>query len=198
MTHKITAWKKNMTVKDHVAWITNPSPAHLNFLHEVASQHLGYPPSGHWGFQKVPFRIKAEPHVWDYLRTSASQPAHVFARRMLQHSDTSKKAAGVGSSIAEMAGDAASAIGRYGRSALNTATNVLQTVARHSDEIHDVIGVGTALAGLGSTIGTIAGAITPETNDAVQSHVQAQAKRKKKPKKGGWIDFDDFTIGDQP
>ena len=153
-------------------------PSHLAFLHEVASHHLGSQPSALY-VHPGPCRFQAEPKTWQYVQHACKQPVHEFGRLMHQHSDTSKKAAGLVSSILDTvsrhAGKVGEYIGKAGAFAL-----------KHQEAIGNALNIGTQVLGVGANVGLIPqpfADVLHAGNEALQDY-RAQ-------KKGGavWSDY---------
>jgi hypothetical protein len=177
--------KKNPTSADIVKFFHSATVPQLNILHEISSQHLQHPPSGSWGYQKIPWRFQAEPETWNYLRQASRQPVHEFARKMTDNTHVSKKASGLVSNIVEGISDAGKYAWKYGSKAASL-------IIKHKDDIATGIKIAKDAAQLGSTIAVLTGAISPDTHNTVTGVTNAISKSadkyKTKPKKGGWVD----------
>ena len=153
-------------------------PSHLAFLHETAAQHLGSPPSALYG-HAVPFRFQAEPKTWQYVEAATRQAPHEFGRLMHQNSDTSKKAAGLVSSILDTVSKHAATVGKYIGKAGAFAL-------KHQETIGNIMNIGSKVVQAGADMGIIHkpfADIISAGNDALQ-HYRGQ-------KTGGamWLDY---------
>lgn len=189
MSFMTGVWKKkSRTAADMVKFYHNPTVHQLNFLHEIANQHLGHAPStGHsvmpWQFQNV------APETWNYIRGATRQPAHEFARLMTSSSADSKKASGITTDILDVLGSA-------GRTAVKYGTKVIGGIIKHQDSIRTGVKVTKDIVDLGSLIANLTGLTSDDTHKRVQAVTGALDKTvsrygKKPPKKGGsWYDYD--------
>ena len=185
--------KKKRSSADMVKFYHNPTVHQLNILHEIASQHLGHPPS--MGHEDMPWRFPGiAPESWNFIRSATRQPVHEYARLMTSGSDASKKASGITSGVVDVLSSA-------GKTALKYGTKVVSTLIKHQDSIRTGIKVAKDVADLSALLGSITGVISPETHDSVQkvtSAVQRTASRygkqdKEKKEGSGWIDYDPLT-----
>jgi len=196
MTHNFMTgvWKKKQrTGADMLKFYHSPSVAQLNFLHEVASRHLGHPPSfGHPA--QFPFNFPpAAPETWNFIRGATRQPVHEYARLMTSGTDTSKKASGLSSGIVD-------ALSSAGRTALKYGGIVARNLIKHQETIRKGIKVGKDIADLSSLIGNITGLVSDDTHkkvttvtSAVEGTVSRYGKQKSGAKKGGaWYDYDNL------
>ena len=168
---------KNKKNPDFLDFCRNPSDAHLNFLHELASQHLGHSPSHFWGYQVMPWRFQGVPNeVLHYVRDATRQPKHEFQRRMLDNTDLAKRASGWIRTVGRTISDAAETAG----SVALKASNFLR---KHQS----VIDNASHIANTGASIAVLSGLITPKTADKIQRITKIVSKPKKKGK--GWEDF---------
>ncbi len=190
MSFMTGTWKKKQrTGADIVKYYHAPTVHQLNFLHELANQHLGHAPSlGHenmpWHFPQVP------PETWNYIRGATRQPVHEYARLMTNGSDPSKKACGVTQGVIDV-------ISKAGAAAIKYGGTVVRTLIKHQDSIRTGVKIAKDVVDLGALIGNITGITSDDTlkkTRAVTSAVEGASKRyatKPKPKKGeGWHDFD--------
>ena len=165
--------KKN---PDFLEFCKNPSDAHLNFLHELASQHLGYSPSHFWGKQVLPWRFQGVPDdVFHYVRDATRQPKHEFQRRLLDNTDVAKRASGWISSVGKTISHAA-----------ETAGTVALRASNFLRKHQSVIDNASHIANTSASIAVLGGLITPKTADKITRITKIVSK----PKKGkGWEDF---------
>ncbi len=184
--------KKHRTAADMIKYYHNPTVHQLNMLHEIASQHLGHPPS--LGHEDMPWRFpNVAPETWNYIRSSTRQPVHEYARLMTSGTDASKKASGITSGIVDVLSSA-------GKTALKYGTKVVQTLIKHQDSIRTGIKVAKDVADFSTLLGSITGVISPDTHASINKVTAAVERTSnrygKKPDKkpgSGWIDYDPLT-----
>ena len=184
MTHNFRThtWKKqNQNGADHFKFLMNSTNAQRSFLHELASQQLGNPPSNMWG---VPmpheFHHPAEPATLRFVMHATKQPAPECGRLLSEH----RKGSGWASAIGDIIGDA-------GKTSIKYIGKVGKFVAKNGTAIKNGAQIVNNLVQTGSTIAQLAGMIHPDTkstidsiSDAVNKHVQGD-HYKTKPKRGG-------------
>ena len=160
-------------------FFANPTAPQLNFLHELAIQHLGHDPSHFWGHQVMPWKIPAPRHVLAYVAHATRQPKHEFQRKMMDNTDVAKRASGWASTAGRLLSDAAEA----GASYVNSAARFL---AKHQGTIDSA----SHLANVGASIATLGGLIAPSTADRIHHATRYVVSKPKKDKSGGgWEDF---------
>ena len=168
-------WKKaNPTPRDHMNFLMNSTNSQRSFVHEVANQMLGAPPSNMWGVP-VPQELRphADQHTLTFVRSAARQPAHEFGRLISEH----KKGSGWISALGEAISTGAKVVGKYGK-------NVAGFVARNGAAIKSGISVAKDLVQTGTAVGQIAGLLRPKTKtkidqiaDAIYRHSQLDSKK---------------------
>ena len=162
---------------DLIKFFKNPTAPQLNFIHEVAMQHLGHSPSHFWGHQIVPWQFQGvAPEVFQYVADATRQPKHEFQRRMMDNHHLAKKGAGLISTIGRVLSDAA----ETGASLVNTGANFLKNHAGTIENAAHLTNVATG-------IGVLSGLISPGTGARVQAGTSYF--KKKKPKGSGWSDY---------
>ena len=102
--------KRRQTGKDHAHFLMNSTTAQRSFIHELASQQLGHPPSRLWGVP-IPedFHQPADKQTLQFVRNAAKHSSHEFGRLISSH----KAGSGFISGLSEMMGDAAKASSSY-------------------------------------------------------------------------------------
>ena len=170
---------------DLAKFFANPTEPQLNFIHEVCMQHLGHPPSSHWGRQVVPFRMQGiDPEVLQYVAHATRQPKHEFQRLMVSDHHLAKKGSGWVSSLGTVISDIGEAVGSHVGALVNAGANF---AARHSETIENIGKLGKIVSG----VGAMTGHINQDTARQIHSGASLLAgKSKTKPKEGGaWVDF---------
>ena len=173
-------FKNKQTPGDYMKWLANPTSPQLNFLHELTSQHLGYPATSFWGHQIVPWKFQGVPkEVLHYVREATRQPKHEFQRRMMDHTNIAKRASGWTNTAINVIKDGFEAGADY-----------INQAARFAAKHQTTIDSAAHLANLGAALGTLTGLIKPSTADTIH---HATRHIKSKPKKtntgSGWSDY---------
>ena len=176
---------------DLLKFFKNPTEPQLNFIHEMAMQHLGHPPSHFWGRQVVPWKFQGiSPDVYEYVADATRQPKHEFQRRMLDDNHLAKKGAGWVSNVGEVISDVASTGARY----INRATAFIARNQTTIDNAANLIKLGTSVATLGgliapSTAARIHGAANSLLSKPNKSGAANSLLSKPDKSGAGWVDF---------
>ena len=178
---RVGAWaKRKPTAKDHMAFLMNSTNAQRSFVHELASQQLGHPPSNMWGVPiPTEFHVPTDPATLTYIMHSAKHAPHEFGRLISSH----KKASGWAQGLMEAIGDGAKAAARYGG-------KVAAWAGEHSDQIMTGTKVIKGLVQTGTSIAQLSGALSGKSRtslDAIAAALDKHAQEifKPEPKKGG-------------
>ena len=171
-------WKKaNPSARDHMNFLMNNTNAQRSFVHEVAHQMLGNPPSKLWGVP-VPHELRpsTDRNTLAFVRAAAKQPSHEFGRLISEH----KRGAGFVSALGELISGGAKVVGKYGK-------NVASFIGKHGAAIGKGISITKDLVQTGTAVGQLAGLIHPETKskidqiaDAIYKHAQLNTPGQKK------------------
>ena len=187
MSHnfRTLSWKKkNQTGADHFKFLMNSTNAQRSFVHELASQQLGHPPSNLWGVP-IPgeFHQPADRHTLQFVRNAAKHAPHEFGRLISSH----KKASGFISGLGDVIGDSAKASAGY-------LGKVGRFIGTHGTQIKTGVAIAKDLVSTGTTIAQAAGWLHPETKStidsiaaAVDSHAQGDHYKSKRHKTGGYM-----------
>ena len=183
----LTWKKKNQTGADHFKFLMNSTNAQRSFVHELASQQLGHPPSNLWGVP-IPqdFHQPADQKTLQFVRNAAKHPSHEFGRLISSHKTASGFIGALGDMIGSGAKASAGYLGKVGR-----------FIGTHGTQIKTGVAIAKDLVSTGTTIAQAAGWLHPETKStidsiaaAVDSHAQGdhyKTKTTKGPKKGGYM-----------
>ena len=173
--------KRRQTGKDHAHFLMNSTTAQRSFIHELASQQLGHPPSRLWGVP-IPedFHQPADKQTLSFVRNAAKHSSHEFGRLISSH----KAGSGFISGLSDMIGDAAKASGSY-------LGKVGKFFGEHGEAIKNGVAIGKDLFSTGTQIAQLAGWMHPDTKSnldamasAIDKHVQGDHYKPKK-KTGG-------------
>ena len=173
--------KRRQTGKDHAHFLMNSTTAQRSFIHELASQQLGHPPSRLWGVP-IPedFHQPADKQTLQFVRNAAKHSSHEFGRLISSH----KTGSGFISGLSEVIGDAAKASGSY-------LGKVGKFFGEHGEAIKNGVSIGKDLFSTGTQIAQLAGWMHQDTKsnldamaNAIDKHVQGDHYKPKK-KTGG-------------
>ena len=173
--------KRRQTGKDHAHFLMNSTTAQRSFIHELASQQLGHPPSRLWGVP-IPeeFHQPADKQTLSFVRNAAKHSSHEFGRLISSH----KAGSGFISGLSDMIGDAAKASGSY-------LGKVGKFFGEHGEAIKNGVAIGKDLFSTGTQIAQLAGWMHQDTKsnldamaNAIDKHVQGDHYKTKK-KTGG-------------
>ena len=173
--------KRRQTGKDHAHFLMNSTTAQRSFIHELASQQLGPPPSRLWGVP-IPedFHQPADKQTLQFVRNAAKHSSHEFGRLISSH----KAGSGFISGLSEMMGDAAKASSSY-------LGKVGKFFGEHGEAIKNGVSIGKDLFSTGTQIAQLAGWMHQDTKsnldamaNAIDKHVQGDHYKPKK-KTGG-------------
>ena len=173
--------KRRQTGKDHAHFLMNSTTAQRSFIHELASQQLGHPPSRLWGVP-IPedFHQPADKQTLHFVRNAAKHSSHEFGRLISSH----KTGSGFISGLSEVIGDAAKASGSY-------LGKVGKFFGEHGEAIKNGVSIGKDLFSTGTQIAQLAGWMHQDTKsnldamaNAIDKHVQGDHYKPKK-KTGG-------------
>ena len=177
-------WKKQkQTGADHFKFLMNSTNAQRSFVHELASQQLGHPPSMLWGVP-IPQELHqpADKETLHFVMHAAKHSPHEFGRLISSH----KKASGFIGALGDLIGDAAKTSAKY-------VGKVGRFIGKNGEAIKTGASIVKDLVQTGSTIAQITGLIPPDTKSsidgiaaAVNQHVQGD-HYKAKPKRGGYF-----------
>ena len=112
----LTWKKKNQTGSDHFKFLMNSTNAQRSFVHELASQQLGHPPSNLWGVP-IPqeFHQPADQKTLQFVRNAAKHPSHEFGRLISSHKTASGFIGALGDMVGSAAKSSAGYLGKVGR-----------------------------------------------------------------------------------
>lgn len=178
--------KKNQTGLDHMNFLMNSTNAQRSFIHELASQQLGHPPSNMWGVP-IPEELHqpADKRTLQFVIHAAKHPPHEFGRLISSH----KKASGWAADLGEAISGFAKGTGKY-------LGKVASYGLAHADEIKTGVGIAKNLVQTGTQIATAAGWLHPDKKTTIDSVAAAldklvQGEKKKEapkaPKTGGYF-----------
>jgi len=178
--------KKNQTGMDHMSFLMNSTNAQRSFIHELASQQLGHPPSNMWGVP-IPEELHqpADKQTLQFVVHAAKHSPHEFGRLISSH----KKASG-------MIGDIGEAIAGFAKGTSKYLGKVATYGLAHADQIKTGVNIAKGLVQTGTTIATAAGWLHPDKKTTIDSVAAAldklvQGEKKKEatpePKKGGYF-----------
>ena len=189
MSHKFRTgvWAKaKQSPKDHFHFLMNSTNTQRSFVHELSSQMMGIPPSNLWGVN-IPHELhpQGDHETLQFVQQAAKQPAHEFGRLISSH----KKASGWISSLGEIIGDGAKAVGGYGKKVANF-------ISKNGKAIQRGVSITKDLVSTGSTIAQLAGLIDPHQKSTIDAIATAVAKHatgehytgKKGKKQGGFFE----------
>ena len=176
--------KRRQTPKDHMHFLMHSTTAQRSFIHELASQQLGHPPSMMWGVPiPTEFHQPANKQTLNFVRNAAKHSSHEFGRLISSH----KEGSGFISGLSEVIGDAAKSSGSY----LGKVGKFLGT---HGEAIKNGVAIGKDLFQTGTQIAQLAGWMHQDTKSnldamasAIDKHVQGDHYKTKKGKTGGRI-----------
>ena len=183
LSHKfrVGAWaKRKPTGKDHMTFLMNSTNAQRSFVHELASQQLGHPPSNMWGVPiPTEFHQPTDTATLNYIMHSAKHAPHEFGRLISSH----KKASGWVSGLMEAVGDGVKTAAKYG-------AQVAKWAGEHSEQIMTGTKIVKGLVQTGTSIAQMTGAMSGESKanlDAIAAALDkhAQATWNPEPKKKG-------------
>ena len=186
MTHSFRTgpWAKKQTPKTHFRFLLHSTHPQRAFVHEVAHQMLGAPPSALWGVP-IPgaLKPKADVETLQFVKQAAKHPAHEFGRLISTH----KKASGFISSLGDLVSSAGKTVAEYGG-------KVSRYVIKNGEAIQRGVAIGKDLVQTGATVAAVSGLIHPDTASqidqiaaAINKHAQGDHYKRKEKKKGGLL-----------
>ena len=169
-----------------MSFLMNSTNAQRSFIHELASQQLGHPPSNMWGVP-IPEELHqpADKQTLHFVVHAAKHSPHEFGRLISSH----KKASG-------MIGDIGEAIAGFAKGTSKYLGKVATYGLAHADQIKTGVNIAKGLVQTGTTIATAAGWLHPDKKTTIDSVAAAldklvQGEKKKEatpePKKGGYF-----------
>ncbi|HIK58230.1 MAG TPA: hypothetical protein EYF96_03980 [Nitrospinaceae bacterium] len=188
LSHKFRThiWaKRKQNGKDHAHFLMNSTTAQRSFIHELASQQMGHPPSRLWGVPiPTEFHQPADHKTLSFVRNAAKHSSHEFGRLISSH----KTGSGWVGALSDFVGDAAKTSAKY-------LGKVGKFMGEHGEAIKNGVSIGKDLFQTGTQIAQLAGWMHQDTKSnldamasAIDKHAQGDHYKPKKPtnpKKGG-------------
>lgn len=184
LSHKFRThiWaKRKQNGKDHAQFLMNSTTAQRSFIHELASQQMGHPPSRLWGVPiPTEFHQPADQQTLSFVRNAAKHSSHEFGRLISSH----KTGSGWVSALSDFVGDAAKTSAKY-------IGKVGKFMGEHGEAIKNGVSIGKDLFQTGTQIAQLAGWMHQDTKsnldamaNAINKHAQGDHYKPKTPKKG--------------
>ena len=181
---RVNTWaKRKQTPKDHFHFLMNSTNAQRSFIHELASQQLGNPPSNLWGVP-IPTELHApaDTETLHFVMNASKHAPHEFGRLISSH----KKASGMISDIVDAVSGGAKTVAKYGMKVGKFAIEHGDTIKKGASILKDLVQTGSTIAHMTGGISDKNKATLDSIAEAMNKHVQGD-HYKTTPKKGGYI-----------